>query len=120
MLRENGKRDFRLHIESRFSSPTTLGAKLVASSEGLTYVPLDDTKPSGEAEATTRSTDHRLLTALRDVVGTGLTYGQIGAIPGLSQDQARKRFPGWYREQKIDRNGSGKKGDPYRWFALST
>ncbi len=46
----------------------------------------------------------------------GITYKQLDQVPGLSEDIAKKRLPAWYKERRIEKNGSGSKTDPYRWF----
>jgi hypothetical protein len=116
MQREKEKREFRLQIESRFSSPHSLKRKLIATADGLSYVDIDKGTLS-EPNRASEGTDERLLEALRNTFPDGLTYDEIGEIPGVSADQAKRRFPDWHREGKIDRGGSGAKGNPYRWFA---
>jgi KaiC/GvpD/RAD55 family RecA-like ATPase len=118
MQREKEKKEFRLQIESRFSSPHSLKGKLVRIPDGLSYVGIGKDAVRG-AGSSTRGTDERLLEALRNAFPDGLTYDEVGEIPGLSAHQAKKRFPDWHREGKIDRGESGAKGDPYRWFALA-
>jgi hypothetical protein len=48
----------------------------------------------------------------------GITYVEIDGLPGLSEDKAKKRFPRWFMQGKIDRHGDGEKGDSYRWFVV--
>lgn len=117
MERKKRRTDFRLLIESRCAPPHALRGKLSRTSDGLDYVVLDDEGAPSEPRVRTLSSDERLLQILRDAYPVGVTYEEIDAIDGLSRDLAKKRFPGWYRERKINRYGRGTKCNPFRWYA---
>lgn len=116
MLRESGKSEFRLQIESRFAPPGSLKGKLISTAEGLSYEAVGKSSGPKDLGTAIQSTDERLLQALREKPAGGLTYEDFNAIEGLSADQARKRFPSWRAQERIDRTGEGVRGDPFRWF----
>jgi AAA domain len=120
-IRQGKAGGFRLESESRFptATPIRLEARLVQAPDGWFYVQAGGAAPKKEVTNNHMSTDARLQDVLAQAGPAGLTYTEIDDIPGLSQDQAKKRFPAWYRENKIDRRGSGSKTNPYRWIALS-
>jgi hypothetical protein len=116
MEREKGGNAFRLVTESRFPSCSFLRGRLVETSEGWHYVSHEGGS-SRSNDPVDRGVDERLLQALKDAGSDGLTYAQIGELPGLSVDLAKKRLPAC-EGISVGRNGSGRKGDPYRWYAL--
>jgi hypothetical protein len=120
MHRDRGKKQFSLTVESRFASAPSLKGTLIESDEGTSYIDVDERKGLKQPIEANGGTQDPLFDALRNAGRAGLSYEEIRAIPGLSVYRAKRRFPGWYEEQKIHREESGVKGAPYRWFALPT
>src|SRR5262249_17722625 len=119
LLFHRGKKNtFTINSVSRFASvlPPKMGAELVKDAKGWFFKSLEGSRRAGTREARPRDTDALLREALAAAGGTGLTYGEIDRIEGLSSDKAKKRFPAWYEESKIDKHGEGRKGNPTRWF----
>jgi hypothetical protein len=113
-LRKRDASMFRLQTESRFRTVPLLAAKRVVMPGGWSYQVLGAGEKPGPTLAT--STDERLWQALKEAGPEGLTYAEIGQIDGLSEDMAKKRFPKWKQEDKVDHHGKGTKNDPLRWF----
>ncbi len=110
----------RLETTSRFPTAldATLRAELVTTKEPWLYRPLDKKGNAIAAESET-ATDELLLEALRSVSPGCLSYEELGRLPGLSVDKAKKRFPEWLG-MKVGRRGGGRKGDPHCWYALGS
>jgi hypothetical protein len=103
-----------LNTDSRFwATPGTLKTKLVKAPEGWFYEPATVSDNTGEGRV---DTDILLWAALRNAGPEGITYEEIDALPGLSRDKAKKRFPAWRSKGTIDHHGDGEKNDSYRWF----
>jgi hypothetical protein len=111
--------EFRLATESRFplATPATLRARLVKALDGWFYVRTDVEERTSQAQASEADTDALLWQALTDAGDGGLTYKEIGCMPALSIDKAKKRLPEWLGQVKVSRTGDGAKSDPYRWYA---
>lgn len=58
-----------------------------------------------------------LLAAVASAGAKGITYQEIGSLPGLSKDVAKRLLPP-ERGVTVERLGAGTKGDPYRWLSL--
>lgn len=106
---------FRLTTDSRYptSSAAVLHGNLVKGPGLWSY----------EAKATDASrshanTDELLRAALADAGAKGLTYEEVDMLPDLSRDKAKRRFPGWLENGRIQCEGSGTKNEPFRWIAL--
>jgi hypothetical protein len=108
----------RLETESRFRVPPVLRAKLklVKAATGTCYIPLDSVT---EANKDRSITDDLLMEALAKAGAQGLTYDQVAELDGLSADMAKRRFPTWHREGKLERTCKGAKSNPYVWFLRS-
>jgi hypothetical protein len=74
---------------------------------------------AGSTETPGRSTDELLWQAVLKVGRQGITYGELDRIEGLSLDIAKRRLPSW-NGTRVRRDGTGKKTDPYRWYARAT
>jgi hypothetical protein len=107
--------EFRLKAEGRYDPLVVHGARTEIEGKWI-YEPRE-TRTVG-SESRSPSTDALLWDALFQAGTYGITYDEIDAIPGLSRDKAKKRFPGWFEEKKIDHHGDGKKGDKLRWFVV--
>jgi hypothetical protein len=116
--RETGSQ-FRLEAESRYptATPTRLRGELVQAPGAWFYrtAGSDATEPSRRRGD---DTDARLREALEMAPPEGLTYEDVDALPGLSAEKAKRRFPAWYAKGEIRRERSGVKGDPYLWSPL--
>jgi hypothetical protein len=113
--RQPGSSVVTLNTDSRFwATPGTVKAKLIKAPDGWFYEPVSLSDESGEAGRV--DTDHLLWEVLCKSGPEGITYREIHELPGLSRDKAKKRFPGWLEQGKIDHHGDGKKGDQLRWF----
>jgi hypothetical protein len=106
-----------LDAESRFptATPERLRAKLDNVTTPWRYS-LVDQSPDTRQKKKPADTDARLLAAIAEAGREGITYEELGKLDGLSEDMAKRRLPDWYPDGKVDRHGSGDKGDPYRWF----
>lgn len=115
LSRSEGTRIVTLKTQSRFwATPGTLGAKLGEGPDGLTYEPIEMAMTASSVVRV--DTDALLWEALDKAGPEGISYEEIHALPGLSRDKAKKRFPSWLEQKKIDHHGDGKKGDQLRWF----
>jgi hypothetical protein len=118
-LRLHKRRSNTFSIDTSTRFPTTLAptlkGRLIQDPNGWFYEATTGVSGEGSSEPLER-TDDRLWAALAAAGANGMTYGEFDAIPGLSSDLAKKRFPAWYPE-RIGRHGKGTKSDPYRWFA---
>jgi hypothetical protein len=117
-LRRSKSRSFRLETETRSTTSVSgsLGAELIQASDGWFYRVLGG---AGSSEAAGRSTDELLWQALQHAGRHGITYQELDRIEGLSVDIAKRRLPSW-NGTRVSREGTGKKGDPYRWYARRT
>jgi AAA domain len=116
-LRKAKSHSFRLESETRSTTSVSrsLRAELVQSPDGWFYRALDG---AGSTEAAGRTTDELLWQAVLKAGRQGTTYGELDRIEGLSLDIAKRRLPGW-NGTRVSRDGTGKKTDPYRWYALA-
>jgi hypothetical protein len=114
-LRRSKSRSFRLETETRSTTSVagSLRAELIQGSDGWFYRALDG---AGLTEAAGRSTDELLWQALQHAGRDGITYQELDRIEGLSVDIAKRRLPSW-NGTRVSRDGTGKKSDPYRWYA---
>jgi hypothetical protein len=110
---------FRLDAEGRVpgATPEVLHGVLKQQGSGWLYEPAKSPGREREKHESTESenTDDRLWAALLDGLPSGLTYADFDDYAGLSRDIAARRLPQWDPE-RVTRSGSGKKGDPFRWF----
>jgi hypothetical protein len=111
-------KSFRLESETRSTTsvPRSLRAELVQAPDGWFYRALEG---AGSTEASTRSTDELLWQALQQAGRQGITYKELDRVEGLSLDIAKRRLPSW-NGTRVSRDGTGKKSDPYRWYARAT
>ena len=114
-LRRTMSRSFRLETETRSTTSLSrsLRAELIQASDGWSYRTIEG---AGSTEAPRRSTDQLLWQALRQAGRQGITYRELDRIEGLSLDIAKRRLPSW-NGTRVSRDGTGKKNDPYRWYA---
>jgi hypothetical protein len=117
-LRKPKRRTFRLEAETRSTSsaPSSLRAELVQAPDGWFYRVLEG---AASTETPGRSTDELLWQAVLKAGRQGITYGELDRIEGLSLDIAKRRLPTW-NGTRVRRDGTGKKTDPYRWYAPAT
>jgi AAA domain len=118
LLRREPSRTLRLETTSRSvtATPPTLRAELVKAADGWFYEPRGGTTAKGGEEPAGESTDQRLRRVLAEACPRGLTYRELGRVPGLSADIAKKRLPVWHAKAQVVRAGLGGKREPYRWF----
>jgi hypothetical protein len=116
-LYKGRKNTFRIETNTRFPTKLsrTVKGQLVQDPAGWFYEATSGTSAESPQELLA-STDDRLWATLVAAGANGMIYSEFDAIPGLSRDHAKKRFPTWF-PQRIDRVGRGRKGDPYRWVA---
>jgi AAA domain len=117
-LRRPKSCSFRLETETRSTTSLSrnLRAELVRADDGWFYRALDG---AGSTEAPGRTTDELLWQALQQAGRHGTTYQELDRIEGLSVDIAKRRLPSW-NGTRVSRDGTGKKSDPYRWYARAT
>jgi hypothetical protein len=117
-LRTAKSRSFRLETETRSTTSLSrsLRAELIQATDGWFYRALEG---AGSSEAPARSTDEMLWQAVLKPGRQGITYAELDRIEGLSLDIAKRRLPSW-NGRRVGREGSGKKGDPDRWYARAT
>lgn len=117
-LRRPKSRSFRLETETRSTTRAagSLRAELIQASDGWFYRALGG---AGSTDAVERSTDELLWQALQHAGRDGITYQEVDRIDGLSVDIAKRRLPSW-NGTRVSREGTGKKSDPYRWYARAT
>jgi hypothetical protein len=118
-LRKSKNRSFRLESETRSTTSlaSSLRAELIQAPEGWFYRALEGRARS--TEASERSTDELLWHAILKAGRDGITYAELDRIEGLSADIGKRRLPSWYGT-RVSREGTGNKGDPYRWCARRT
>jgi hypothetical protein len=111
--------NFWLETESRYptATPPRLDGTLVQAAPQWYY---ETAGPKAHTRSRPRAdeTDDLLWDALVAAGDVGLTYGEIRAMPGLSDHKAKRRFPDWYANDRIRREGNGARNGRYRWFAL--
>jgi hypothetical protein len=119
--RDSRTNRFRLTAESRFptATPASWRGQLVRSKNPWEYQPLSTEQAQAVPDdvAGSASNRDRLLRAVESTGSTGITYDEIGALPGLSKDIAKRFLPRW-RGTRVQAHGRGRKGDPLRWYAL--
>lgn len=117
-LRKTRSRSFRLETETRSTTSMSgsLRAELIQAPDGWFYRALEG---AGSTETPGRSTDELLWQTLLQAGPQGITYGDLDRIDGLSLDIAKRRLPTW-NGTRVGRDGTGKKTDPYRWYARAT
>ena len=115
--REKGSHRFRLNAESRSprATPSSWRAQLVQGGARWRYEALEGSGKSGNGPPAA-STDHLLLQAIEAAGPEGVTYDELGLLPGISIDMAKRRLPRW-RGRRVEAHGSGRKGDPLRWHS---
>jgi hypothetical protein len=111
-------RNFRLETATRSTTSVSrsLRAELIQASDGWFYRAVAGADSS---EGAGRSTDDLLWQALLQAGRDGITYQELDRIEGLSVDIAKRRLPSW-NGTRVSRDGTGKKSDPYRWYARAT
>jgi hypothetical protein len=117
-LRKAKSRSFRLETETRSTTSMSgsLRAELIQAPDGWFYRALEG---AGSTETPGQSTDELLWQALLQAGRQGITYGELDRIEGLSLDIAKRRLPSW-NGRRVSRDGTGRKTDPYRWYARTT
>jgi hypothetical protein len=117
-LRRPKSCSFRLETETRSTTSLSrnLRAELVRADDGWFYRALDG---AGSTEAPGRTTDELLWQALQQAGRHGITYQELDLSEGLSVDIAKRRLPSC-NGTRVSRDGTGKKSDPYRWYARAT
>jgi AAA domain len=119
--RKGNNGGFRLESESRFPSalPSRLEATLVQDENGWSYRTHDGAAASPSRGGHAASVDERLWAVLVEAGPEGMTYAEIDGSAGLSDDIAKRRLPIWFETGRVERSGSGTKGSPYRWYAVT-
>jgi DNA-binding IclR family transcriptional regulator len=103
--------------ESRYTGADSgkLIARLHKRPERWTYqeqgAPTSPPRTSARA-STTRT---RLLEAVTDAGPEGITYTELGRLPGFSRDKAKRHLPRMREEGLVEPDGDGTKTDNYRW-----
>jgi hypothetical protein len=110
---------FELQTESRFqSSPPRLAGRLHQAPDGWFYEVVAGTARGATPKAESRTED-LLLAALEQAGCDGLSYDDFNALPGLSEDIAKKKLPGRIGNG-IERKGRGVKGDKLRYVIAAS
>jgi AAA domain len=122
LLRNEGSRRVRLETLSRFptATPLELKGELIKAADGWVYAAMDPITSKSKTVVAGSGPDESLRAALRGVAPGGATYQELARLPGLTENIAKKRLPAWYgKEPSLQRTGTGRKGDPYRWWISS-
>ncbi len=117
LYRSGKRKQLRLEADGRSpgGTPLRLDGVLKQETPQWEYALLKTPTSDDQAPEHAKRADELLRDALQQARPDGLTYADFDDFAGLSRDIAAKRLPRWYPE-RVDRLGSGNKGNPYRWF----
>jgi hypothetical protein len=117
LARRKHENTIRLSAESRYTGADSgkLIARLHKRPERWMYQAqgAPTSPPSTSARGGTTRT--RLLEAVTDAGPEGITYNELGRLPGLSKDKAKRHLPRMREEGLVEPDGDGTKTDNYRW-----
>jgi hypothetical protein len=106
-------------VESRFPTVKRLDGELVTTASGASYRSLRTGSGASAAAPAPSDADRLVWVALPTDRGGALTYAEIATASGASIDQVENRLRKWWEAHNrhgLAREGSGAKGDPFRWY----